>query len=558
MRFRRVVPAIVGPAIALAGAATFHSIAAHAGTASAASAVGLPISSAYQVIADTAHSHLFISQGAGSDTILLTSLSGSPVATLADATQNMTLSPDGSTLYADNGGSVTAINTTTLQRTASYPLPSGDRAAGLAVQSGRLWVSYQNTDSSLNSRIGAIDLANGSADWNAVTGDWVPLAPAIAADPSDAGILVASSLGATPGTVETYNVSNPSAVSQTASSTSLSCGAPSELAVIPGGKTFLCGGEQYSTATLAQQNSPFMGSGPTAVAPDGALAVGSSSLSVAAPGASTQTDDYDQWWGVPLPAWYAVSTSSPAAFAWGADSQRLFTITESTSNDAAPIYQELTLYPFQVVPAYLSLTSTGSTVGYGEPVMVTPQLGMTYTNRSFSVYETIVGSARRLLWSGAADPGGDHVSFTVYPQRNMTFTMAFAGDARYKPTTVTLTVSVGVKIAAALSGYYRTTTISGASYRVYHRAATLKDAVTVTPAKHGECVQLTVQEYSKGVWRPDTTTKCGTLNKSSQAALPLKLTAFGRFRIRANYIRVKTDTANLSTVGPWQHYEVTK
>lgn len=468
----------------------------------------------------------------------------------------MALSPDGSTLYADNGDTVTAINTTTLQRIASYPLPSGDRAAGLAVQSGRLWVSYQN--SGAYNGIGAIDLANGSADWNAVTGDWVPLPPAIAADPSDTGILVASSLGETPGTLATYNVSNPSAVSQTASSTSLNCGAASELAVVPGGKTFLCGGAQYSTATLAAQNSPFMGSGPTAVAPDGALAVGSSSLNVTAPGASTTTDAYNQWWGVQLPAWYAVSTSSPAAFAWGADSQRLFTIVESTSNDAAPVYQELTLYPFQVVPAQLSLTSTAGTVGYGEPVRVTPQLGMTYTTRSFSVYETIAGSARKLLWSGAADPGGDHVSFAVDPPHNVTFTMVFAGDARYKPTTVSLTVGVKVDVSAALRGYYRTTAVSGTSYRVYHRTATLKDAVTVTPAKRGECVELQSQEYSKGAWHPVTTTKCGSLDKSNQATDALKLTALGRFRVWAYFVHAKTDTANLSTTGSWQYYEVTK
>jgi hypothetical protein len=558
VRFRRVVPAIVVPSLVLTclgSAAAFQSGTAHA--AAATSATGLPVIGVSQIVADTAHGHLFIIQAPyGESPVLVTTLSGNPVATLADAVQNMTLSPDGQTLYADNGDAVTAISTATLRQTASYPLPSGDRAAGLAVQSGRLWVSYQISGAS--NGIGAIDLANGSADWNSVTGDWVPLPPAIAADPSDTGILVASSLGETPGTVATYNVSNPSAVSQTASSTSLNCGAASELAVVPGGKTFLCGGAQYSTATLAAQNSPFMGSGPTAVAPDGALAVGSSSLNVTTPGANTETDAYGQFWGVPLPLSYDVDSWSPVALAWGADSQRLFTVVESTSEFASPIFQVVTLYPFQRVTADLALTTTATTVGYREPVTVTPQLGMTYANRSFSVYETVAGSAKHLIWSGAADPGGDHVSFGDDPPHNVTFTMVFAGDARYKPTTVSLTVGVKVDVSAALRGYYRTTTASGTSYRVYHRTATLKDAVTVTPAKRGECVELQSQEYSKGAWHPVTTTKCGTLNKSSQATVALKLTALGRFRVWAYFVHAKTDTANLSTTGSWQYYEVTK
>jgi L-lactate permease len=87
------MPAIVAPAIVglgLASVAAFQSATAPAATAAAATAAtGLPITSVYQVVADTAHGHPFISQGAGSNTLLLTSLRGQPVATLADASQNM-------------------------------------------------------------------------------------------------------------------------------------------------------------------------------------------------------------------------------------------------------------------------------------------------------------------------------------------------------------------------------------------------------------------------------------------------------------------------------------
>jgi hypothetical protein len=557
VRFRRVVPAIVVPSLVLAGlasAAAFQSGTAHA--AAATSATGLPVIGVSQIVADTAHGHLFMVQnpygGRGSDDpVLVTNLSGTPVGTLADAMRNVTLSPDGQTLYADDGDAVTAISTATLKQTASYPTPG--QAAELAVQSGRLWVSYEGSS---YSGIGAIDLTDGTADWNAVPTDYIGVPPAIAVDPSDTSILVVSGAGFDGSTMATFNVSNPSAVSLIASSKTLSCDA----SVLPGGTTFFCDGFHYSIATLAQQNAPYISSGTTAVAPDGGIAVanGTGSLEVVAPGASTETDVYSQWWGVPVPLSYINASSLPTALTWGADSQRLFTVVESTSEGIDPIFQLVTLYPFQRVPADLALTSTATTVGYHQEVTVTPHLGMTYANRSFSLYETIAGSVRQLEWSGPADPGGDHVSFGVSAAHNVTFTMVFAGDARYKPATVSLTVGVKVDVSAALRGYYRTTTVSGASYRVYRRTATLSDAVTVTPAKRGECVELQSQEYSKGAWHPVTTTKCGTLNKSSQVTDALKLAALGRFRVWAYFVHAKTDTANLSTTGSWQYYEVTK
>lgn len=111
----------------------------------------------------------------------------------------------------------------------------------------------------------------------------------------------------------------------------------------------------------------------------------SSPLNVTAPGASTETDAYGQFWGVPLPLSYLDASSLPSALTWGAESQRLFTIVESTTEGIDPIFQLVTLYPFQRVTADLALTTTATTLGYREPVTVTPRLGMTYANRSFSV-----------------------------------------------------------------------------------------------------------------------------------------------------------------------------
>jgi len=555
VRFRRLAACVV--LAGLAGLATFQS-----GTAHAEVAAGLPITSVFQVVADTAHGHLFISQGmdAGSnDSILVTDLNGNPVTVIRDQALGLALSPDGKTLYAANGNAVTAISTTTLKETASYPLPSGDRAVGVAVQGSELWMSYQDTNSTPLGEIGEIDLANDSATWNAVPGYWLNFAPEIALDPSGTGILVTSSVGVDPPTVATYDASNPSAVSLIVSATSLGCRGSNGLSVLPGGTTFLCDGFPYSTATLAPQNSSgtYYG-GFTAVAPDGAIAVGgggsAGNLMVYPSGGTTPSASYYQWYGLPLPSSFIVNSSFPVDFAWSADSQRLFTVIESTSNYSSLVFTVLSLYPFAKVPANLTLTSTATTVGYDGSPAITAHLGVTATNRNFSVYETIVGEPRQLLWSGADDPSGSITiggSFT----RNTTFTAVFTGDARYAPTTVTLAIKVDVKVASALRGYYKSTKISGTEYRVYHHTATLKDAVTVTPDKRGECVRLQVQEYSRGSWRADVTTSCGTLNKSSQVTMARKLSSTGRFRVRAG---IAGDAANVSTAGPWLYYEVTK
>jgi hypothetical protein len=555
VRFRRVVPGVVVLA-GLAALAAFQSVTAHA-----AATAGLPLTSVFQVVADTAHGHLFISQGpaAGSDdSLLVTDLNGNPIATIADGAQGLALSPDSKTLYAATGNAVTAISTTTLKQAASYPLPSGDRAAGVAVQGGQLWVSYQNTPFA---EIGEIDLANDSAIWNAVPGDWADPPPEIALDPSGTGILVTSTVGESPPTVATYDVSNPSAVSLIASATSLRCGDSDGLAVLSGGTTFLCDGIPYSTATLAPQNSSgtFYG-GSAAVAPNGAIAVGgggsAGNLLVYPSGGTTPSASYYQWYGLPLPASFIVNSSFPVSFAWSADSQRLFTVVESTSNYSSPVFTVLSLYPFKKVPADLTLSSTATTVRYDASAVITPHLGVTDTNRSFSVYETIAGEPRQLIWSGAADPGS--VTFSASFKRNTTFTAVFAGDAQYSPTTVTRAIRVDVTVAAALRGYYRSAKIGGTEYRVYHHTGTVKDAVTVTPDKRGECVRLLVQKYSRGSWRSDLTTSCGALSKSSQVTLAHKLSSTGRFRVRADFIHGAKDIANASTAGSWLYYEVTK
>lgn len=126
--------------------------------------------------------------------------------------------------------------------------------------------------------------------------------------------------------------------------------------------------------------------------------------------------------------------------------------------------------PFQLLASSFKLASSATTVGYGGKVTITASLGITdTTSAAFSLYEQPAGGAKTLINSA-----GNGWTITTAPKltRNTTFTAVFTGNVWWstKTDTVThsLTVGVGVKLSAALSGYYKTTTISGGSYRVYH------------------------------------------------------------------------------------------
>ena len=552
MRFRRIAPAI---AVVLAGAASLAAF--QPGPAHAATVTTLPITSVYQVLADTAHGHVFISQGpdAGADApIVVANLSGTQVATIGAGARGLALSANDETLYAAIGDTITAFSTTTLKQTASYPAPG--LTWQLALQSGRLWVSYQDGDLG---EVGGIDLADPTAPWDSVPGEWLELPPAIAVDPSGSGILVVSGEPLTSAeATDTYNVSDPSAVTLIDSSTSFSCGA-SDLSVLPHGKTFLCDGSPYSTETLAPSSSGTYYPGSTAVAPSGAIAVLDSPTILAyAAGGTAPTASYDQWWGLSLPSSFDTESSSPIGFGWSASSEQLFTVMESTSYQGDFVYTLLSLYPFERVPAPLTLTSTATTIGYDGSFTVTPHLGVTDGNRAYSVYRTIAGHPRQLVYSCPCDPSGSFTTGGSSWTTNTTYTAVFTGDARYEPTTVTLAIKVGAKISSSISGYYKISTVGGLEYHVYHHTATLKDLVTVVPNKTGECARLEIQQGSDSVWGRSAFTSCMGLNKYSQTLMSRKLGPTGWFRVRADFTPSAKDTTNVSTDGGWVYYAVTK
>ena len=205
----------------------------------------------------------------------------------------------------------------------------------------------------------------------------------------------------------------------------------------------------------------------------------------------------------------------------------------------------------------LTVTSNAASYAYGATATVTAHLGSTYNGRTVSVYAQPKGGARTLLRTGAVDAKGN-LTVAYRLTRGTTFSAVFAGDYRYAPATATRTVTDRAAVGTALSGYYTSIRSGSTVYRVYHHTARPGVAVTVTPAKPGQCVKLVLQEYDAKAWHTTLTVACARIDSAGRAAGNLTLeNAVGHdFRIAADYLPSGSDLSSLATWGSWQYLTV--
>jgi hypothetical protein len=444
----------------LAALSTVVLSASTAGVARAATITPLP--AAYQVVADTAHGHLFISEGTSlieqtsptDSTILVTDLSGNPVAMLPGpfGEDGMTLSPDGTTLYVTQDNGVAAFSTATLQQTSFYSI--GFPAYSVVVQSGRLWVSYDEGGSTYT--IGSIDLSTGSFDATPFPGTWVELPPLISADPAgQSGTLVTSSVGSNPPTVASFNVSNPAAVAQIASSQSIGdCPRPNGLAVLPGGAAFVCDGVTYSTADLSTQ-VVYGIEGVVAAAADGTLAMagppeGGSfpdtfpDVFVFPPGA-TSFSSYKAAYALEGP------TAVVDALAFSADAEDLYAVIQNTDTSGDP--SSFTVLDLDA-RAMTTLTLSGPASGTADgTVTLTGQLTTLLTGTQaalpgakVTITRTISGAGNKPTKTLSATTAADGTFTVTDPlpaHGTYTYTASYAGDAANAPATPAVVTITG-------------------------------------------------------------------------------------------------------------------
>lgn len=209
----------------------------------------------------------------------------------------------------------------------------------------------------------------------------------------------------------------------------------------------------------------------------------------------------------------------------------------------------------------ISVTSPVTDNNYGTWVRLVVTLGPTFSDRQVSLYATPVGAARSLVATGTVNAQGKW--YLRYPiTRETTFTAVFAGDAYNAANSATRTLQAYARVADRITGFYKTSKSgSGITYRVFRGTGTLTLYSTVTPDKHGECLEPQTEQYDKGAgWHADTKYGCDTLDSASHDTAPFSLSqAVGaRYRIRGDYFRSAKDTANLDQQGPWIYFIVAK
>ena len=423
------------------------------------------------------------------------------------------------------------------------------------MQSGKIWVSY---DTSGQSAIGEIDpSAVTPFQTEANMGGWYS-APELAADPQDTGVLIAALPGISPSSVAGYNTTVEPATVRAQSNFFENCSNEKDLAVVPGGAEFIlaCGAPyahyRYSTTDLSQQGSYASIYYPDAVAIDasGDVAAGVSTIQT-----NPDVHVYHSGGDTPLNT-YNLNASgrnlSARGLAWSADGSQLFAVLHGRAYSVHVIAG-----PTLIQPA-LSLTTGPATFTYEPTVHVTVHLGTTSTNRTVSLYAQPFGSkSKALLKTGTVDASGNLTANYKAPH-STAFSVVFSGDATYAPRTVTHVVYVRARVSESLGGYYRSRTVGGVTYRLYHRRAVLRASAVVSPNKSGQCVKFEVQEHYRGAWHANAATKCGRLTSSSKISAGFGLTHADigyPYRIRADYVRSK-DTTNRSNDSTWKYLMV--
>ena len=465
-----VLGLILVPAGAATGAAATAKPAAHR---PAAAPKTLPIALFHTMVVDAAHGHLFFSQGYNRSTakyyndIVVTTLTGKLVTTIPgqDGVLGMVLSPDGTTLYASlaTDDAVSAISTATLKETTRYPLGSGDSPYDVAVQSGKVWVSYFGTT---GAAVGAIDPAASPASAftpQALPGIF-PSVTQLAADPENSGTLVTAVAGGTSTSVGTYDVATSPVTMYNPPTSSVSpvcVNNDSDLAVVPGGTQFIwaCGGPYdpiLDTATLKQTGEYPVASGPSvAIAPAGpqagTIAIGADSapqVLIYRPGGTTPVNKFE------VTAGFNVHLCDEG-LRWSADGATLFAVYETGEEGVTPVTFLLRAYhdPARTT-ATITLGGTRTAIR-GRSVTITGRLSLSVgtppAGSRITITRALAGSHAVLRWTRAT-AGGGTFSLTDTPRAlgTYTYTASYPGTAALAPATASRQVTI-TRIPTALT-----------------------------------------------------------------------------------------------------------
>ncbi|MEU6275296.1 hypothetical protein ABZ871_23210 [Streptomyces populi] len=444
MRNRRI-------STATALAVLFSSVALTGLGATAAHADGhavLPVASVADVVVDSVHHRVFVSDRDGGK-VVATDYDGNVVGTVGSlpGANGLELSADSRTLYVavTSSDEIAAIDTAGLTESARYSTGTADAPASLARTGGKLWFGY---GTAANGNIGSLDLS-GPEPVLAVAQDsdsrWY-YAPRLAAAPAAPGVLAAAVPGLSPATVATYDVSGPDAPRLTAQSREAGSNLR-DLAVTPdGSQVVTASGAPYEHQVLSTTDLEKVGSYPTHaypnavdIAADGTVAAGidgsyDPDVYVFKPGTTQPVRKYDF-------ADTRTGTLVPDGLAWDPDGDHLFAVTGSGGT-----------YHLNTLDAP---TKAATTITVSAPSSVVPGKSLTVTGKMTGGDALPAGTSLTVTRTDAQSPSGKALgvvtteadgtfSFTDTPsaEGDAKYTVSYAGDAVHAPASASRTVAV--------------------------------------------------------------------------------------------------------------------
>ncbi|MFJ8728696.1 hypothetical protein [Streptomyces bauhiniae] len=397
----------------------------------------LPLSHYAHMVVDGAHQHLFFSQGAGTTGIVVTDLSGNPVATVdgEQGADGLALSADGRTLYAalTDGDAIAVIDTATLTETGRVDTGTDSAPVSVAMAGGKVWYSY--TDAEGNGTVGSLDPAAPAPTPQPGMPHW-PATPLLS---TGGGVLAVQGGQSSMTRIATYDVS--SGTPSPKADMGLGGTATGPVQVTADGTKLLVPGSPsvavYSTADLsaAKPYVYFSGgvySNPDAVAvdSDGTIALGAPAGSGAGAYVYAAGQIAENHFTFPAGA------VAPGGLVWGADGRTLYAVTQDNGSYALDILGDA------------KLTDTELSLDVSAPYPIPAQ--------RFTLKGTVgghgfvpAGATLKVTRDGTELPDatvGADGSFTVPDTRQdegtYRYEVSYAGDATHRPATTSLTVWV--------------------------------------------------------------------------------------------------------------------
>jgi hypothetical protein len=440
-----------------------------------------------------AKSKLFVSEGPGSDSVLVYTPSGSLVHTIIGqpGADGMALSADGDTLYValSSTDEISVINTTTY---AQHELTVDSCPTYLALAAGRLFYSFgcsQGTGGVSN-----IDPSTGGTPVSNLTS--LNLPPLLV---GAGNVIATAQQNLEPATVGTYSAATTGVLTPTKS---MSVGAPpNDLALSPTGTSLVTAGGggddyiEYASATLKQTAEFTTSDRPitAAISPNGAHLVGGLDGTGDLVNLYTGTKSAPVWQrfgATTAPKSWAVGTSDqvlPGSLTFTPSGSAVYGLVLEASNGA------VALFGSDITTAATTDHLTIATSNEAHPVVASMKLS---GRGSVAFTTTSRGNTTQLGSVATNSHGVAKVSFRSL--FNGSVRAIFEGSASHYPVAVSKSFKVAAKTGLTLSGSYA----KRHGVELFRKRGKVHLLAAVLPAINNRRVTGAVEYRRHGHWHP--------------------------------------------------------